>query len=138
MMGGDRSHPRRFPRPPFGSARRTVSVRRPRSMAEERPPDGPPPPRGDETYEGGGGAATLVHKLTVLRDALTREMQSVWAAEGRVYDMGKKLEKVRDQLNAVQRELDLQRAKTDAAEQRASEPEELLEGHRPAGMSEEL
>jgi chromosome segregation ATPase len=80
--------------------------------------------------------ATLEKKLTTLRDALTREMQSVWAAEGRVYDMGKKLERAREQLAALQRELDAQRARTESAERRAIEAEELAE--HPAGMTPEL
>ena len=91
--------------------------------------------------------ATLEKKLTTLRDALTREMQSVWAAEGRVYDMGKRLEQARAQLAALQgeldaqraalqRELDAQRARTESAERRAIEAEELAE--HPAGMTPEL
>jgi chromosome segregation ATPase len=80
--------------------------------------------------------ATLERKLTTLRDALTREMQSVWAAEGRVYDMGKKLEHARAQLAALRRELDAQRARTESAERRAIEAEELAE--HPAGMTLEL
>ena len=80
--------------------------------------------------------ATLEKKLTTLRDALTREMQSVWAAEGRVYDMGKKLERAREQLASLQRELDAQRARTESAERRAIEAEELAE--HPAGMTPEL
>jgi hypothetical protein len=71
-----------------------------------------------------------------LRDALTREMQSVWAAEGRVYEMGKRLEIARQQLAAIQIELDAQRARTEAAERRAIEAEELLQ--HPAGMTPEL
>jgi chromosome segregation ATPase len=80
--------------------------------------------------------ATLEKKLTTLRDALTREMQSVWAAEGRVYDMGKKLEQARAQLAALRRELDAQRARTESAERRAIEAEELAE--HPAGMTMDL
>ena len=91
--------------------------------------------------------ATLEKKLTTLRDALTREMQSVWAAEGRVYDMGKRLEQARAQLAALQgeldaqraalqRELDAQRARTESAERRAIEAEELAD--HPAGMTMEL
>ena len=80
--------------------------------------------------------ATLEKKLTTLRDALTREMQSVWAAEGRVYDMGKRLEQARAQLAALRRELDAQRARTESAERRAIEAEELAE--HPAGMTMEL
>jgi chromosome segregation ATPase len=93
--------------------------------------EGIPPDRAAEDR-----VATLEKKLTTLRDALTREMQSVWAAEGRVYDMGKKLEQAREQLAALQRELDAQRARTESAERRAIEAEELAE--HPAGMTPEL
>jgi chromosome segregation ATPase len=93
--------------------------------------EGTPPDRATEDR-----VATLERKLTTLRDALTREMQSVWAAEGRVYDMGKKLERAREQLAALQRELDTQRARTESAERRAIEAEELAE--HPAGMTPEL
>jgi chromosome segregation ATPase len=92
--------------------------------------------RSDETVEGTDRVSTLEAKLNTLRDALTREMQSVWAAEGRVYEMGKKLEIARQQLAAIQIELDAQRARTEAAERRAIEAEELLQ--HPAGMTPEL
>jgi hypothetical protein len=52
--------------------------------------------------------------------------------------MRRKLETVREQLTAVQRELDLQRARTEAAEVRTAEAEGLHEQRRPAGMREEL
>lgn len=91
--------------------------------------------RSDETG-GTDRVSTLEAKLNTLRDALTREMQSVWAAEGRVYEMGKKLEIARQQLAAIQIELDAQRARTEAAERRALEAEELLQ--HPAGMTPEL
>jgi hypothetical protein len=51
--------------------------------------------------------------------------------------MGKKLEKVRAKLAAVQRELDTQSARAQAAEARAAEAEELA-GRRPPGMTGEL
>jgi chromosome segregation ATPase len=92
--------------------------------------------RSDTTVEGTDRVSTLEAKLNTLRDALTREMQSVWAAEGRVYEMGKKLEIARQQLAAIQIELDAQRARTEAAERRAIEAEELLQ--HPAGMTPEL
>ena len=50
--------------------------------------------------------------------------------------MGKKLEQARAQLAALQRELDAQRARTESAERRAIEAEELAE--HPAGMTPEL
>ena len=99
--------------------------------------NGEPATRGSGgTSEGTDRVSTLEAKLNTLRDALTREMQSVWAAEGRVYEMGKKLEIARQQLAAIQIELDAQRARTEAAERRAIEAEELL--HHPAGMTPEL
>ena len=92
--------------------------------------------RGGETPESEDRVSTLEAKLNTLRDALTREMQSVWAAEGRVYEMGKKLEIARQQLADIQIELDAQRARTEAAERRAIEAEELLQ--HPAGITPEL
>ena len=92
--------------------------------------------RGGEAPENQDRVSTLEAKLNTLRDALTREMQSVWAAEGRVYEMGKKLEIARQQLAGIQIELDAQRARTEAAERRAIEAEELLQ--HPAGMTPEL
>ena len=50
--------------------------------------------------------------------------------------MGKKLEIARQQLADIQIELDAQRARTEAAERRAIEAEELLQ--HPAGMTPEL
>jgi chromosome segregation ATPase len=98
------------------------------------PPDEPNgPPIGEAEHE----VDQLGKKLTVLRDALTREMQSVWAAEGRVYDVGKKLERVREQLAAAQHDLEEERARTEAAELRAAEAEQAA-NRGPSGMSEEL
>jgi chromosome segregation ATPase len=98
---------------------------------------------GEPAVRGGGETparedrvSSLEAKLNTLRDALTREMQSVWAAEGRVYEMGKKLEIARQQLAAIQIELDAQRARTEAAERRAIEAEELLQ--HPGGITPEL
>ena len=50
--------------------------------------------------------------------------------------MGKKLEIARQQLAAIQIELDAQRARTEAAERRAIEAEELLQ--HPGGITPEL
>jgi chromosome segregation ATPase len=91
---------------------------------------------GGETSEREDRVSSLEAKLNTLRDALTREMQSVWAAEGRVYEMSKKLEIARQQLAAIQIELDAQRARTEAAERRAIEAEELLQ--HPGGITPEL
>lgn len=102
-------------------------------MGEGSMPGEPSAPRLDEEEH---RVSTLETKLNTLREALTSEMQSVWAAEGRVYEMGKKLEIARQQLAAIQIELDAQRTRTEAAERRAIEAEELL--HHPAGMTPEL
>jgi chromosome segregation ATPase len=68
--------------------------------------------------------ASLEPKLAVLRSALTREIQNVWAAEMRAHEVGNELARAREDVRDARRETVVAEGRAVAAEARAAQAED--------------
>jgi chromosome segregation ATPase len=82
--------------------------------------------------------ASLEPKLTVLRSALTREMQSVWAADRRIYEMGAELATAQEELMTLAGRLATEANRADMAEARAARAEEEAARHSNPWTEDEV
>jgi chromosome segregation ATPase len=80
--------------------------------------------RDRELHTSEARTASLEPKLAVLRSALTREIQNVWAAEMRAHEVGNELARAREEVRDAQREAAVAAERAVTAEARAARAED--------------